>query len=194
MGGLPEMVDRSWQRLASAARMPLTVLMGMSPAGMNATGESDTRHWYDQVKSYQEHALRPRLLRLVRCIARGLQLDPLAWDVCFPSLWQTTEKENAELRKLVAETDAMYIDKGVLLPEEVALSRFGASGYSTETHVDLEAREAMLKAETEKAVDKATKPDPVPPMMPPPGMPVPPVPAIEKPAEEGDTEETVEAA
>lgn len=166
LSGLPEMVDRTWQRLASASRMPLTVLMGTSPAGLNATGESDTRNWYDQVKAYQEHALRPRLLRLVRCIARGVGLDPLAWEVCFPSLWQTTEKEKAELRKLVAEVDSLYIDKGVLMPEEVALSRFGASGYSTETHVDLDARRSMLEAETAKAVETAGQPDPVAPALP----------------------------
>jgi phage-related protein (TIGR01555 family) len=186
MGGLPEMVDRSWQRVASGSRTPMTVLFGMSPAGMNATGESDTRHWYDQVKSYQEHDLRPRLLRLVRAIAVGIGLDPLAWDVCFPSLWQTTEKERAEVRKLVADTDAVYIAQGVLLPEEVALSRFGASGYSTETHVDLDARQAMLEAETQKAVDSAGKPDPAPPVAPPPpGAPV----TTETPDEEAKEEQ-----
>ena len=166
LGGLPEMIDRTWQRLASAAHIPLTVLMGTSPAGLNATGESDTRNWYDQVKAYQEHALLPRMTHLVRCIARGIGLDPLAWEVCFPSLWQTTEKEKAELRKLVAEVDAVYIDKGVLMPEEVALSRFGASGYSTETHVNLDARQAMLEAEMAKAVENAGQPDPVAPVLP----------------------------
>jgi uncharacterized protein len=163
MTGLPEVIDKTWQRLAAAARMPVTVLMGMSPAGMNATGESDARAWYDQVRAYQEQVMRPRLLRVLRLLAIAQKSDPLAWDVCFPSLWQTTEKEKAEVRKLVADTDAVYLAQGVLLPEEVALSRFGASGYSVETHVDLEARQVMLEAETQKAVEGAGRPDPVPP-------------------------------
>src|SRR5581483_2247399 len=43
---IPELIDRISERLASAAEYPLTVLMGSSPAGMNATGESDLEIFY----------------------------------------------------------------------------------------------------------------------------------------------------
>lgn len=191
LSGIPDILDRSMQRLSAAACMPMTVLWGMSPAGMNATGESDTRMWYDQVKAYQEKVLRPRLLRVVRLMAQSIGADPLVWEVCFPSLWQQSEKEKAEVRKLVAETDAIYIDKEVLLPEEVALSRFGVSGYSSETQVDLDARQLILEAETAKAVEKAGEPDPVPPppFGAPPGPPsVEPAPVAEEPAAEAEEE------
>src|SRR3546814_8149453 len=40
-------------------------------------------------------------------------------------------------------TDSMYIDRGVLTPSEVAISRFGGNKYSMNTEIDMEAREAM---------------------------------------------------
>lgn len=153
---IPEIIDRTWQRLAAALRMPLTVLMGTSPAGLNATGESDSRNWYDQVEAYREQVLKPRLRRVVRLVAAGLKLDPLAWDVCFPSLWQPSDKELAETRKLVAEADKIYVDTKVLPAATVAEQRFGAAGYSTETVVNPADREAALATE-----EPAPEPDPI---------------------------------
>jgi hypothetical protein len=48
-----------------------------------------------------------------------------------------SDKEQADLRKTTADTDVAYINAGVLLPEEVALSRFGSGTWSAETAVDL---------------------------------------------------------
>ncbi len=39
--------------------MPVTILMGQSPAGMNATGESDFRWHYDRIKSRQTLHIAP---------------------------------------------------------------------------------------------------------------------------------------
>ncbi|KKM23144.1 hypothetical protein LCGC14_1618110, partial [marine sediment metagenome] len=51
-------------------------------------------------------------------------------------LWQLTEEEEAKRRKSVAESDAIYINSGVLDPTEVANSRFGGEVYSAETVLD----------------------------------------------------------
>ena len=42
-GGLPEMVRCFLQVAAGAADIPVTRLLGQSPSGLSATGESDTR-------------------------------------------------------------------------------------------------------------------------------------------------------
>lgn len=41
--GLPDVYDRVMMDVAGAARTPVTKLFGRSPAGMNATGESDLK-------------------------------------------------------------------------------------------------------------------------------------------------------
>jgi phage-related protein (TIGR01555 family) len=43
---LPEVLDRFLQIVSGAADIPATRLLGQSPAGMNATGESDLRNYY----------------------------------------------------------------------------------------------------------------------------------------------------
>src|SRR5580704_6823310 len=48
-----------------ASYPPVSLLMGQAPAGMNATGESDTRFFYDQVRAEQE-AIKPKIEKLVK--------------------------------------------------------------------------------------------------------------------------------
>ena len=70
-GGLPEMVRTFLQVAAGAADIPVTRLLGQSPAGLSATGDSDTRNFYDMIAARQELDLRPQLERLDRLIAHS---------------------------------------------------------------------------------------------------------------------------
>lgn len=160
VSGAAELLDRTWQRVAAAAEMPLTVLMGTSPAGLNATGDSDIRLWYDRIQEHRMKVLSPRLVRLARIVAASEGIGIGEFQIRWPSLWQMTPTEEATHRKTIAETDAQYIDKGVVLPEEVALSRWGKGTYSTDMRIDLEARKLAAAAETKQLVEEAGKPDP----------------------------------
>lgn len=153
LAGIPDVMDRWQSRLAAAARMPVSVLMGLSPAGgLAATGEFELRYWYDQVKSTQESALRPQIEKLLRVMliakdgpTRGV--EPETWKFSFRSLWQQTDAEKADARNKQSQTDASYISSGVLSPDEVAASRFSGAEYSFETKLDTETREAFNVAE-----------------------------------------------
>ena len=72
------------------------------------------------------------------------------WDITFPPPWQMSEKEWSEIRKRQAETDGLYIDRGVVTAEEIALSRFTKPGFNPETSVGLDIREELLKEELKK--------------------------------------------
>lgn len=148
VAGLADLLDRFESRLAAAADMPITVLMGRSPAGLNATGESDVRLFYDRVGVYQRLHLRPRLEQLVRMILRDRLgptrgKEPDTWSIEFNPLWQPSAKEQADTRKTVADTDAIYLQWGVVSPDEVAQSRWGGDSYSVEMAIDFEARRAL---------------------------------------------------
>lgn len=175
MGGVNEVIEQSWKRLAAAAEMPLTVLMGVSPAGLNATGESDIRLWYDKIGKAREHVLSPRLLRVIRFIsrARGHQ-RPDAWQIKWPSLWQMTAVEEADYRLKTTQADAIEIDKGVVLPEEVAITRYGGKEYcGGKLQISVDERKTALAAALEDIVNPP--PPPAPLQMPPkPGAPPPP--------------------
>lgn len=153
--GMPDLLDRFCNRLAAAAHMPVTILMGQAPAGLNATGDSDIRSFYDNIGANRERQLKPRLTQLLKMIFAAKQgptngAEPDNWSWKFGALWQPTEKEEAERRYIVAQADMIYIQAGVLIPEEVAISRWGGDAYSPETHLDRTVRESFdAKAEEE---------------------------------------------
>lgn len=95
---LPELADRFMQMVAAAARIPMTRLFGMSPAGMNATGESDIRTYYDSVRQEQTLDMEPAMAVMDECLVRSA-LGDRPEDVHFNwrSLWQMSEKERAEV-------------------------------------------------------------------------------------------------
>jgi uncharacterized protein len=141
IAGLPEVLDRFAQALSSSCGIPVSLLFGEPPSGLQATGEYLQDNWYDQVKAWQEEKLQPALETLVRYEFLSKQgptrgAEPANWKIVFNPLKQNDEKEDAGIRKTQAEVDVMYINAGVLTPEEVAMSRFGGDRYTTDTTID----------------------------------------------------------
>lgn len=167
VSGLSELLDRFMLSVSSVTGIPVSLLFGRSPAGLNSTGESETRNFYDAVKQYQELKLKPVLEKLTYYLFKSKDgptngIEPENWTVQFTPLWQNTEEQEANIRHRVAETDAIYIDRGVLDPEEVAISRFGGDRWNMNTLIDLKAREngydpnevAMLEAKKKEEIEQ----------------------------------------
>lgn len=96
--GLPEVYDSMCLDLAGAARIPVTKLFGRAPAGMNATGESDLRNYYDYVDTLRESKLRPILEKLLPILCMSLWGQvPKGLTINFPTLWTPTAMEIAEI-------------------------------------------------------------------------------------------------
>lgn len=96
--GLPEVYDRMMMDVAGAARTPVTKLFGRSPAGLNATGESDMQNYYDYIDGLRENEFRQvieRLLPVMALSAWGMIPDDL--DIDFPPMWTPDPKEIAEI-------------------------------------------------------------------------------------------------
>jgi phage-related protein (TIGR01555 family) len=152
MSGLDGIIQAGWLRVAAAFHMPVTKLMGQSPAGLNATGESDQTIWYDQCESERSDVFAPALTHI--CNA----LDPSAeWEPEWPSLWQETDKEKWERLEKQSNVDKTYVDAGILMPEEVAMARF-KKGNELGIEVDPDVREELLENAHEEALNP---PDPL---------------------------------
>lgn len=54
IAGCTDVVRQSLEMIASINRTPAVKLLGISPSGFNATGESDIRNYYDYIRSKQE--------------------------------------------------------------------------------------------------------------------------------------------
>lgn len=147
--GLPEMMDRMILRVAAAAEMPVTMLFGRSPAGLNATGESDIRGWYDTVSDAQTDVLKPRLERLLTVLMLAKDSPtkgtlPKRWEIEFNPLWQPTEKEQAEVLKIKADTHVALVGQNIMMETESALAL--APDFPT---IDVDHRRKLLDADLE---------------------------------------------
>lgn len=146
LAGYPEIMQQFAIRLSAACRIPVTLLMGQAPSGLNATGDSDVRNFYARIGSLQNKQLKPALNRILHLLFLSDDgptdgTEPETWEVRFNSLWQLTELQQAEQMAKVASADDVYLRNGVTMPEEIAVSRFGTGEFNTTTTIDVEARE-----------------------------------------------------
>jgi len=117
-GGLPDVMDRFMQLSSAAVGIPMTLFFMQSPGGMNATGESDIRNYYDGIKVQQTLHMQPSLSVLDECLIRSaLGSRPADLHYTWRPLWQPTAKERAEVGKISAETIQAAIDMGAVSEE-----------------------------------------------------------------------------
>lgn len=135
LAGVSDILTQLVNIVAAATEIPVTLLMGQAPAGLNATGDNDMRSFYDRIASEQKRTLLPHLRKIFRLLGLARGYGPQRFDIEFRPLWQQTPLEQAQTRKTVAETDVLYLQNEVLTPEDVQGSRFGAAGWSPETTI-----------------------------------------------------------
>ncbi len=130
LGSLPDLLDRTAERLAIGFDMPLTRLMGRSPAGLNSTGEADTRFFYDRVNYKWENQVKRQFMRLVE-IMMVVQMGhiPQKWSLRLPSLWDLSALDEAKRREVVSRTDKNYVEMGAISREDVGKSRFSTDEF-----------------------------------------------------------------
>ncbi len=131
LAGVADVLTNFKERLAAAFEMPLTRLLGVSPAGLNATGESDERNWHKQVLSHQEDVVRPALERWMRVVFAARNgptcgRTPDSFKVKFPALRDVTPREQAEIDSINAQTDEKYQAMGALTVPQIVKARFSA--------------------------------------------------------------------
>lgn len=101
---LPDLMDRFDQHAAGAADIPMTRFMGTSPGGMNSTGESDLRNYYDRVSAGQTLEMTPAMMRQDEALIRSATgaRNPAIYYEWNP-LWQLSETDKATIFKTKAD-------------------------------------------------------------------------------------------
>jgi phage-related protein (TIGR01555 family) len=187
-GGMPDVLQTYLIVAAGAADIPATRLLGRSPAGMDATGDSDMRNYYDRIKSEQSLTIEPALQILDQCLqvhAFGALDEDIFYE--WSSLWQMDEEQKAKIDKSKAEAAKIIVDTG-LVPFEALAKGFQNMLIEEGTYPGIEA--ALQEAEAagdlvgEPLPLMLAKAKPKPPQLPAPkaeaGAPV----GEEEPAEE----------
>lgn len=96
--GLSDVYESFMMDIAGAAEIPVTKLFGRSPAGMNATGESDMQNYYDSIEEKQEAYLRPvydRLLPIMCMSEFGAVPDDLDYE--FKPIRRLSDEQRVDL-------------------------------------------------------------------------------------------------
>lgn len=129
--GLPEVFDRLAMMVSGASNIPVTKVFGRSAAGLNSTGEGDTRDYYDMLNSKQTQFLAPLLRRLYMALKSSVQ----DYEISFNPAWTPTQEELINMRFKQAQTDDINMNKlFIVKSEELRASRL-EGGYGFETIV-----------------------------------------------------------
>ena len=119
--GLPDLMREYSVQTAGAADIPYTILFDLFFFLLNATGEHDTRNYYDSINTKQEWTLRPRLMQLLGfiCLSAFGRVIP-GLNIVFNPLWQLDAKTRAEVEKANAERDEKYLGMRVITEAQLA--------------------------------------------------------------------------
>ncbi len=117
--GLSEIYEAFMMDMAGAAEIPATKLFGRSPQGLNATGESDLRNYYEMIAQLQERSLRPALEKLLPVMAISCWGEvPPDLEIVFAPLMTTSPNDRADLMGKWTEALVKAVDSGLLSLEE----------------------------------------------------------------------------
>lgn len=132
ISGLAELQSQSQEQMCSVSHTPAVVLLGIAPSGFGNVAEGEMRAYYDWISAQQEtywKKLIETVINILQLIRYG-KIDP---DIVmgFQPLYQMTPKELAEIRTADANTDAAYVNGGILDATEVRerIARNPESGY-----------------------------------------------------------------
>ena len=142
-GGISDTYKQFMMDVAGAARIPATKLFGRSPEGMNATGESDLRNYYDMISQEQEAKLRPILNKLlpVLCMSVfGAVPDDLDFE--FDPVSEPSDQERADLAKCGTDNIVTAYNAG-LISQRTALREMKQQSSRTGTWTNITDEEIM---------------------------------------------------
>lgn len=114
--GLSDMLLQFAQQLSGSTGIPLVILFGQSPSGLNSTGDADIRTYYDNINSEQENKLRNGWELLLKVMWRSEFGKPMPDDLefTFTPLWQMSETDKANNSKTVTETIVGAFENNVI--------------------------------------------------------------------------------
>lgn len=111
---------QSQEHMASVSRIPIVKLLGIQPAGLNASSEGEITAFYDWIAAYQEKFFKKHLTTIIHMIMLSLwgEIDKsITWK--FRPLKQLTELEEMDLEAKKTDIDDKNVAMGAIDPAEV---------------------------------------------------------------------------
>lgn len=135
--GLNDIYESFMSDIAGAAEIPVTLLFGRSPAGMNATGESDLQSYYDHVSRNQEAQLKPAIDQLLPVMFMSeFGTVPNDLDIKFNPIKSMGAQEQAEWVGKVGETIEKMFTAGII-NQKIALKELHELSYNSNVFTNI---------------------------------------------------------
>lgn len=151
--GVAEVYETFMMDMAGASEIPATKLFGRAPQGMNSTGESDMKNYYEVISQLQERILKPALEKLlpVMCMSLWGQV-PDDMEIVFEPLGTTTPSERAEIMGQASNPIIQAFSAGIISQRQALLEL-------RESGKPINAWTNITDEDIEKADDEANQGD-----------------------------------
>ena len=120
LSGLAELQQQAVDHMAYPTHLPLVVLTGVTPSGLNATSEGEIEVYHDWNRSEQNAVIRSPLkwvLDIVQLDLYGEIDDEIGFE--FRPIKQLTGEALANIKRTEAERDVAMVEIGAIGPDEV---------------------------------------------------------------------------
>ena len=117
IAGLERISAHLMEYVSVSARMPNTILFGLTPAGLNATGEFELDSYYSELKSIQESKIKPIIEKLLTIICLELEIDKKVY-IEFNEFKQEDEQLKADIETKQVANSIMLRDSGLASDEQ----------------------------------------------------------------------------
>ena len=138
LAGLSELQAQAQEHMAAPTHIPLVVLTGITPSGLNASSDSEIQVFHNWIGSAQEADARPHIDKILIAIQLnefGDVDEDIGYD--FVDLEQPNAEALSRIRKADADAGIAYIQAGVVDPDEERkrLATDPSSGYNNLTGI-----------------------------------------------------------
>lgn len=147
--GLSDILLQFGQQLSGALQIPLVRMFGQSPAGLNSTGESDIRTYYDHIKQQQVKTLKVGITKVYRVLAASLGIYlPDTFRLEFKPLWELRDDEKAGIAERIVGAIVQAQEAG-LISQHTAMKELRQSGditgvFTNITDIDVQNADRLI--------------------------------------------------
>lgn len=166
--GIDSLLEKQMQMIAGACHTPMTKLFGMSPGGLNSTGDGDLRNYNDYLRSLQNEALNSALKKFDEVLVRSA-IGYFPEDFNFEWKPLTTPDPERDARVLQTKTQAYIslLESNVITVSQIQRNLQAAEDFSfnDDRIAELEKIEASMPLDmsydeqNDGHPDDATKPE-----------------------------------
>lgn len=129
--GIDTLLEKQMQMISGATHTPMTKLFGMSPGGLNATGDSDLRNYNDHLRSLQNESLNPALAKFDEVLVRSaIGSFPDDFNYEWKPLTTPDPARDAQVLQTKAQSYVTLIESGVITVSQAQRNLQAAEDFS----------------------------------------------------------------